>query len=211
MKRVYVFDVDGTLIDSMGEWAKAVPSLLEEKGIPYPDDLIKRVVALGLPGVSKYLTEHFPLNMTADEVLAHLFALFQQKYAEEIPAKPCVKETLLALKERGVILCTLTAGAHVLFDACLRRLGLWELFDYCWSTEDFSTTKADPAIYTMLAERLGVTVEDCLMVDDSISALASAKKSGIYTVGIYDDFSKDNESQIRAMVHRYIYRLEELL
>jgi beta-phosphoglucomutase-like phosphatase (HAD superfamily) len=63
----------------------------------------------------------------------------------------------------------------------------------------------------MLAERLGVTVEDCLMVDDSISALESAKKSGIYTVGIYDDFSKDNESQIRALVHRYIHGLEELL
>lgn len=211
MKRVYVFDVDGTLIDSMGEWARVIPSLLQDKGIPYPDDLIKRVVALGLPGVARYLTEYFPLDMTADEVLAHLFALFQQKYAEEIPAKPCVKETLMALKERGITLCTLTAGAHALFDACLKRLGLWELFDYCWSTEDFPTTKADPAIYTMLAERLGVTVEDCLMVDDSISALESAKKSGIYTVGIYDDFSKDNESQIRALVHRYIHGLEELL
>ena len=211
MKRVYVFDVDGTLIDSMGEWAKAVPSLLEEKGIPYPDDLIKRVVALGLPGVSKYLTEHFPLNMTADEVLAHLFALFKKKYADEIGAKEGARETLLALKERGVILCTLTAGAHILFDACLQRLGLWDLFDYCWSTEDFPVSKADPAIYALLAQRLGVSTADCVMVDDSISALAAAVEGGVCAVGIYDDFSKDNEMQIRAMVNRYIYRLEELL
>ena len=211
MKKVYIFDVDGTLIDSMGEWKKVIPSLLEERGIAYPNDLVKRVVALGLPGVAKYLTEQFPLELSVQEVLSYFTQRFQQKYAEEIREKPGVKETLTALKARGAILCTLTAGSHTLFDACLKRLGLWELFDFCWSTEDFPVSKADPTIYKLVADRLGVSIEDCLMVDDSLSALNSAVESGIYTVGIYDEFSKENEKEIRNKVNRYLYRLEELL
>ena len=211
MKRVYIFDVDGTLIDSMGEWSSVIPSLLREKGIAYPQDLVKRVVALGLPGVAKYLTENYPLDMSESEILSYMVGSFRRKYAEEIVAKDGARETLLALKARGVTLCTLTAGSHALFDACLKRLGLWELFDHCWSTEDFPTTKADPNIYSILAERLGVSLEDCVMIDDSLSALEAAAKGGVQTIGVYDEFSKDNESQIRAVANGYIYNLKQLL
>ena len=58
--KAYIFDLDGTLIDSMGEWGKVLPSFLEERNISYPPDLVKRVVAFGLPGVAKYCKENFP-------------------------------------------------------------------------------------------------------------------------------------------------------
>lgn len=211
MTKVYIFDVDGTLIDSMGEWGRALPQFLKERGISYPSDIVKRVIALGLPGVAKYYKENFPVKESEEEILSYLVCSFQEKYAHEIEAKAEVLETLKTLKSRGVRLCALTAGMHVLFDECLRRLGISDLLEYCWSSDDFPTTKADPAIYQMAAQRLGVAPSECVMVDDSLAALAPAKAAGLKTIGVYDDFSKENEAEMRKLADRYIYSFQELV
>lgn len=211
MIKAYIFDVDGTLVDSMGEWGKVLPSFLDKCGVEYPADIVKRVVALGLPGVAKYYKEHFPIVATEEEILAYFVQNFKRKYATEIMGKPNVKETLTALKVRGIKVCALTAGMHVLFDDCLKRLGLWELFDYCWSSDDFPYKKSEPAIYKEVAKRLRLDVSECAMVDDSVGALIPAKEAGMATVGIYDDFSKANEPVMRGLADRYIYDLKELL
>lgn len=211
MTKVYIFDVDGTLIDSMGEWGRALPRFLEERGVSYPSDIVKRVIALGLPGVAKYYKENFPLKEAEEEILAYLVGSFKEKYAREFGAKAGVLDTLKTLKMRGARLCALTAGMHVLFDDCLKRLGISELLDYCWSSDDFPTKKADPAIYKMAAARLGVDPSECVMVDDSLAALIPAKAAGLQTIGVYDDFSKGNETEMRKIADKYVYSFKELV
>ena len=209
--KAYIFDIDGTLIDSMGGWWKVLPQFLDERGISYPPDLMKRIIALGLPGVAHYYKENFPVQETEEEILQHIVATFKKKYAEEFAAKPHAKETLLALKARGVKVCALTAGMHVLFDDCLKRLGLWEILDERWSSDDFPVKKSEPAIYQMAAERLGVSVGECVMVDDSPGAIRPAKEAGMQTAAIYDEYSKQHESEMRELADRYIYDLQELI
>lgn len=198
-------------MDSMGEWGRALPQFLEERGIVYPPDIVKRVIALGLPGVAKYYRENFPVKESEEEILSYLVCTFKEKYAHTIEAKAEVLQTLKTLKARGFKLCVLTAGMHVLFDVCLQRLGISELLDYAWSSDDFPTTKADPAIYQMAAQRLGVHPSECVMVDDSLAALAPAKAAGLKTIGVYDDFSKGNEAEMRKIADRYIYSFAELV
>jgi HAD superfamily hydrolase (TIGR01509 family) len=209
--KAYIFDLDGTLIDSMGEWGKVLPSFLEERNIPYPPDLVKRVVAFGLPGVAKYCKENFPVEEEVEEILQYFIDKFKYNYATNIQAKPYAKEVLTAMREKGIKVCLLTAGMHVLFDACLHRLGLWDLLDYRWSSDDFPYKKSEPNIYIEVANRLGLDVSECVMVDDSIGALRPAKEAGMQTIAIYDDFSKDNEKAMRELADRYIYDLKELL
>lgn len=211
MKKVYIFDIDGTLVDSMGEWGRALTGFLDERGVSYPPDIVKRVVALGLPGIAKYYKEHFPLQESEEELLAYMVCTFKRKYEKEIQPKPGVLHTLETLKARGARLCVLSAGMHVLFDDCVKRLGIDKLLEYCWSSDDFPTSKADPEIYKMVAAKLGVDVSECVMVDDSLAALIPAKKAGLHTIGMYDEFSKDNEEKMREIADEYIYTFEELL
>ena len=212
MKKKYIFDLDGTLIDSMTiAWKYILLKFLDERGIDYPSDIIKRVITLGFPGIAAYYKEHFSVTETPEEIVAYFQDGLQELYDNVIPAKPHVEETLRTLKKRGMKLNVLTASPHSFLDPCLKRLGLTELFDNLWTLEDFPTTKADPKIYLLAAERLGVIPEDCVMVDDSIGAIRPSKAAGLTTVGVYDDVSKDCEAEMRATADTYIYDFKELL
>ena len=118
---------------------------------------------------------------------------------------------LKVLKEKGASLNILTASPHITLDACLKRLGLWELFDNVWSCDDFNTTKADPKIYVRAAEKMNTTVEDVLFLDDNLNADLTAKSAGMMVCGVYDQSSADYVDQMKAAADFYIYDFEELL
>jgi HAD superfamily hydrolase (TIGR01509 family) len=118
---------------------------------------------------------------------------------------------LKELKRRGISLNVLTASPHITLDACLKRLGMWELFDNIWSCDDFSTTKSDPDIYIRAARCLGTPVEKVLFLDDNLNADSVAKSAGMLVCGVYDDSSRDYVEQIKAATDFYIYDFQELL
>ena len=212
MKLAYVFDMDGTLADSMPiAWGKGLLRFLDERNIRYPDDIIKRVIALGIPGMANYYKEHFDIPETTDGIIAWFMENLQPLYENEVPAKPHVKEVMLALKKRGGSLHVLTGSPHSFLDPFMQKEGLTELFDNAWSVDDFPVNKANPEIYRIISERIGVPCENCVMVDDSNAPLLAAKQAGWKTVGIYDEISKDNETEMRKIADRYIYDFEELL
>ena len=138
-------------------------------------------------------------------------AYAQDAYTNKIEAKDTVIETLLKLKERGDSLNVLTASPHSALDTCLKRLGIFDIFDNVWSCDDFGTTKADPEIYKMAAERIGVPVEEVLFLDDNLGADKTAKTAGMKVCGVYDDSSKEYIEEIKKSTDYYIYDFSELL
>ena len=132
-------------------------------------------------------------------------------YFHTIPAKANVPEILRELKNRGASLNVLTASPHITLDACLKRLGMWELFDNVWSCDDFNTTKADPQIYIRAAEKMDTTAENVLFLDDNLNADQTAKAAGMQVCGVYDESSKDYVAQMKAANDYYIYNFQELL
>ena len=91
------------------------------------------------------------------------------------------------------------------------RLGVEKYFDHIWSTEDLGLKKTDPAIYAEVAKRLGVKAEECVMVDDNVNALKTAKQVGFYTIGIYDEVEKEKVQEMLDSTDQYIYDFKELL
>ena len=88
---------------------------------------------------------------------------------------------------------------------------MWELFDNIWSCEDFATTKADPQIYAMVAERLHSSVGNILFLDDNFNADETAKSTGMAVCGVYDDSSEEYVDDIKGVADYYIYDFSELL
>jgi HAD superfamily hydrolase (TIGR01509 family) len=149
-------------------------------------------------------------TLTTEEFVAEATRRMVPEYHHRIPDKPFVKEKLLQLKAAGHSLNVLTASPHSVLDACLQRLGLYDLFDQVWSCEDFATTKADPKIYKRAAAALGRRVEECMFVDDNVGAVSTARQAGMIAVGIYDDSSKDLVAEMTAASDIYIYDFSEL-
>ena len=207
----YLFDFDGTLVDSMPTYGGMMLQILQENNVRYPADIIKTITPLGYLGTARYFIQQLGLPLTEAQALARMHELAVDAYTHRVPAKESVVEVLHALKARGDRLHVLTASPHAALDPCLKRLGIFDLFDNVWSCEDFHTGKSDPAIYHAAAEQMGVPVGDVIFLDDNYNADLTAKQAGMTVYGVYDDSSAAYEQEIRAVTDRYVYNFQELL
>ncbi|MBR6557590.1 MAG: HAD family phosphatase [Clostridia bacterium] len=206
----YLFDFDGTLVDSMPTFISTMLSILDENNIPYESDIVKIITPLGVSGTADHFIK-MGLDLPKEDIMISIKEHLFDEYFYHIQAKKNVIDVLRELKKRGASLNILTASPHITLDACLNRLGIYYLFDNVWSCDDFGTTKANPDIYRMVAERLGKNVEEVLFLDDNLNADITARDAGMKVCGVYDDSSKDYVDEIKKNTHYYIHDFSELL
>lgn len=209
--KTYLFDFDGTLVNSVPTFASAVISVLEENNISYPKDIVKTVTPLGLEGTAAYFIDELGLDLPKEYLMDGIIDRMREKYKTTIPLKENVETTLRELKSRCYSLNILTASPHKILDMCVKRLGIWEIFDNVWSCDDFGTTKADPAIYLRIAEKLKKRPQEILFLDDNINSNKTANKAGMLTCGVYDEASDDMVEKMKKTTDYYIYDFSELL
>ena len=205
----YLFDFDGTLVDSMPTFVSMMLRILDENHIQYGNDIVKIITPLGYAGTADYFIQlGMPLSKEEIMSLMHKYAL--DAYVNEIPAKSNVVTALKEMKARGDSLNVLTASPHPMLDPCLKRLGIYDLFDYVWSCDDFNTTKSNPEIYKMAAEKIGKRVDEIMFLDDNYNADKTAKSAGMLVCGVYDDSSKDYVEEMKTVTDYYIFDFSEL-
>ena len=209
--KTYLFDFDGTLVDSMPTYGSVMIKILDESGVKYPADIVKIITPLGFRGTAEYFRDVLGLPLPEGEALKKMLDYMIEAYTYRVPAKAGVIEALRGLKARGCSLNVLTASPHETLDPCLKRLGIFDIFDNVWSCNDFGTTKADPEIYRMAAEKIGVPVEEVIFLDDNINADKTAKTAGMTVIGVYDDTSRDYVEEMKSVCDGYVYKLTELL
>lgn len=207
----FLFDFDGTLVDSMPTYTSVMLRILNENNILYAKDIIKTITPLGINGAAEYYINTLGINKSKEELIDLMKSYMLEAYYNTIPAKKNVISVLTELKNRGDSLNVLTASPHITLDACLKRLGIYDLFDNVWSCDDFNTTKANPDIYVMAAKLLNKNIEDIWFLDDNLGADMTAKTAGMNVCGVYDDSSKDYAEEIKSIADDYIYDFSELL
>ena len=209
--KTYLFDFDGTLVDSMPTYGAMMLSILQEHKATYGADILRIITPLGYPLTAEYFIKHCGVKASQQDLINTMKERAQKAYATTIPAKAHVPEVLRALKAKGCSLNVLTASPHTMLDPCLKRLGLFDLFDHVWSCEDFGTGKSNPKIYHMAAQKLGCAVGDVIFLDDNLGADTTAKAAGMTVWGVFDESSRDDAAKIKAVADRYIYNFSELL
>lgn len=208
--KTYLFDFDGTLVDSMPAFGSAMKSVLDDFSVKYGDDIVKTITPLGYEGSAKYF-QSIGLDLPTEKILEIMRKKLVYEYTYNVNAKKDVVESLLELKKRGCSLNILTASPHLVVDPCLKRIGIYEIFDKIWSCEDFGTVKSDPNIYKMAAKCLEKEVKEVIFLDDNYFSAKTAKEAGMISVGVYDDSSKEYVEEMKANTDGYIYSFKELL
>ena len=206
----YLFDFDGTLVDSMDTYAGVMLSILDKNGIKYEKDIVKVITPLGYLGTANHFIG-MGVKASVLQLVCEMKSGMVYEYTHNVGEKPNVISTLKALKEKGDSLNILTASPHEVLDPCLKRLGIFELFDNVWSCDDFETTKANPEIYKMAAEKMGVSVSDAIFLDDNYNAVKTARDAGMRVFGVYDKSSEEYTEEMKSISERYISDFAELI
>ena len=206
-----IFDFDGTLVDSVPVYTAAEIRILEENGVAYPENVGEIVTPLGYKGTAEYFINDLGLDLSFDEVMALLREYMVVAYTNDVLAKNHVIDVLKELKAKGKSLNILTASPHLTVDPCLKRLGIYEMFDNIWSTDDFGLIKSNPEIFVQAAKRLNKETKDVMHFDDSLEAIRTAKKAGMKTCGVYDDLWKKDTDQIIETADYYIHDFSTLM
>ena len=190
MTDICVFDLDGTLVDSMQRYAAGILSVLDDEGIPYGDDLIGILTPLGYTK-SAELYQTMGVPGTVEDIVRRIENKLVEQYANYIPLKDGVGDYLRKRKAEGAKLYVLTASPHIVTDVCLQHNGVYELFDAVWSVEDYGIAKGDVRVYEAVAQHIGCRTKDISFFDDNVTALSTGKKAGCYTIAVYDRHSEE--------------------
>lgn len=210
-KQHYIFDFDGTLVDSMRVHGEKIYHLFRLEGIEPPPDILNILTPLGDKGSLPYIRAHFPVRMSDEEITAAVDAYAKPRYENDIPLKDGVLDYLNYLKQEGKQLYILTASPHYLVDPCIKRLGLCPLFDGAWSCEEFGTVKSDPTLFHRVAAHIGASMDELVFFDDNRIAVETARGAGLTTVGVFDPTSEKDRARIAAVADRYVDTLDELI
>ncbi len=199
-KRFAIFDMDGTLVDSMGYWRRVGEEYLLSKGVEdQPADLWETLQSMTMPQSAAWLIRRFDLAVPQEQAEAEMDAVMVDHYLHDIPLKPGVMDCLTGLRARGTKMCVASNTPAPLVRACLERLGVLDLFDFCVSGEEVGVGKDRPDIFLAAAARLGSAPEDTAVYEDALFAVRSAKSAGFYVVGVYDEVGADEWDQLCAL------------
>jgi len=204
-----IFDLDGTLLDSMGVWLNIDIAFLEKRGLAVPDDYFDKISSMSFSETAAYTIKRFGLPVTVDGLLQEWNDMAAHAYGHTVPMKPHAKEYLLSLRECGTKLAIATSTIPGLCELALRKHGIYDWFNAICNSGEVGCGKSRPDIFLLAAQRLGVQPSDCIVFEDILDAVKSAKSIGMAVCGVYDNASKNDWEKIKQIADYAIFDFQD--
>lgn len=209
-KNFAIFDMDGTLVDSMGFWNRLSDEFLARRGFPpLSPELQEESIALTMEGTANLFIRAYGLSETPEQICAEVNGLMEEHYRADVPLKPGAAALLERMKAAGFRMCIASSTAPALLDICLRRLGVRDYFEFLLSCEEVGEGKNRPTVYLEAARRLGGSPENTVIFEDILVAAQTAKAAGFSLCVIYDVNSDAEQGQLKALADCYITRWDD--
>ena len=211
LKKIAIFDLDGTLVDSMSRFTVGLLTILDENGIKYDrNEMINIITPFGYTKSAEYFIS-LGVKGTTEEIVKKMGDNLVAEYTNNIKLKPFVGEYLKKLKNDGYALYVLTASPHLVTDPCLKNNGVYDLFTEVWSVEDFSMTKSEIELFYKIYKDIDCRPEEILYFDDNVTAVTNAKKAGYTAIGVKDNQTQSDLEIIKNTASKFIESFEEML
>ncbi len=198
-----IFDLDGTLLDSMFIWDTIGEEYLRSLGKEPHEDLKETFMTLTLEEAAVYYREHYGVTLSVKEIVDGVNAMVEQTYRTKVTLKPGIAEYLAWLKENGVRMCVATVTDRYLVEETLERLGVRHYFSEIFTCAEVGFGKDKPVIYQKALEHLETEKRDTYVFEDMLFALNTAKTDGFPTVGVYDRHEA-HQDELKELSDYYI-------
>lgn len=206
-----IFDMDGTIIDSMWLWKHVDEKFFAERNMVMPETLQKDIESLSMDDTAQYFLSHFPLDYTKEELISIWNDMADYEYRNDVTYKEGALEFIKELKKSGKKLGIATSNSRELVNAVDDHLHFLPYMDCVITSKEVPKGKPNPDIYLAVAEKLNVTPKNCLVFEDVIGGLTAGIRAGMDTCAVQDDFSRDSWEEKKKMATYAIESYNELL
>lgn len=204
-KDAVIFDLDGTLVDSMWIWPAIDSEYMDKYGLVMPEGFQKALEGKSYTETAQYFLDTFPsLNRTCEEVQKEWIDMTFDKYTKEVPLKPGAKEFLEMLRNQGIKIGIATSNARELVDATLKALHIGEYFHAVRTACEVAAGKPAPDVYLKVSEDMGVDPCRCLVFEDVPNGIEAGKNAGMTVCGVDDAYTRPEESLKKKLADYYI-------
>ena len=198
-----IFDLDGTLLDSLSAWEHSGSNFLRTQGIVPPPGLDEELAKMSLLDGARLLKKRFHLPQPPEEILRLTLEPIRRHYYEDIQPKPGVLSLLQRLHAQGIKLCVATASDRELTEDALKRTGLLPYFDFILTCDEAGAGKRNPAVYQLARQKLGTPLERTLVVEDALYALQTARSAGFATAAISEPHAAKDQPALKETADYY--------
>lgn len=189
MIKAILFDADGTLMDSIASWRKALKTVLERRGFPYSEEDFQVLIPLTTKEGGAYLKEKYGFSETGDEIAAEYLGLVEGFYATEADLKKGAREALEYYAGKGIPMAIVTSSERILIEAACKRHGISQYFQGLYICSELGTSKRNPDIFVNTAKALGAEPAEALVYEDSDYAIETAVKAGFKVIKVIDELN----------------------
>lgn len=205
-----IFDLDGTLLDSMKVWENVDRMFLEENGIDPPSGISDTVKKMTIDKSAEYFKTRFSLEHSCEYIINRIEELAAWQYNNSIPLKDGAYETVTTLKRLGIRMCVATATYNSIVNSALKRLGIYDDFEFVMTCSDIGKGKDEPDIFLKAAEKLNCDINEVMVAEDSLHCIETAKSAGFFTVGVYDSTTDCDWQEICRLSDRVVMNIKEI-
>lgn len=200
-----IFDLDGSLVDSMWIWPEVDEEYFVKYGLTKPEGFYEEMEGKSYTEVAQLYLDTFPqLPCTIDEIKQEWNDMTYEKYCTEVPLKPGAREMIETLYAQGVRFGIASSNSIDLVKAVIRALGVEHYFDSIHTSCEVRTGKPAPDVYLLAARDLQIAPEHCLVFEDVPMGILAGKNAGMRVCAVDDRFSKNLEEKKRSLADYYI-------
>ena len=202
--KAIIFDLDGTLIDSMNVWSDIDKEFFKMHGLPFEEDYQKAIGHKGLKEIAAYTKSRYSLKESEDEIVSIWLMMAKEAYSYKIPLKEGVESFLEYLKSKDIKMGIATSNSLELTESILKHHDIYKYFSKVVTVNELKTNKGSPDIYLHISNSFGLTPNECIVFEDLLAGIKTAKKAGYKVVGVKEKASLDKEKEIREIADLYI-------
>lgn len=209
--KAVIFDLDGSLVDSMWMWRAIDIEYLAKFGIPLPENLQSRIEGMSFSETAAYFKERFSIPDSIEQIKEDWNQMAWDKYEQEVPLKPGIPEFLELCTKTGIKLGIATSNSRQLVENIAKVHNLRNYFSCIMTGCDVAHGKPAPDIYLAVARELGCAPKHCLVFEDILPGIQAGKAAGMKVCAVEDAYSVNVRAEKQALADYYIESYYDLV